>query len=74
MGDGEVKLTVTEAIQLAGALLSFAYQAGQDLAYAASDASPCCPGETLPLPTTGCDARNAARSTPGRPEIPPDAV
>jgi hypothetical protein len=48
MGDGEVKLTVTEATQLAAAPLSFAHQAGQDLAYAASDASPCYPGKALP--------------------------
>jgi len=47
--DGEVKLTATEAIQLAGVLLSFAYQGGHDLVYAAGDASPCCPGETLRL-------------------------
>ena len=55
--DGEVKLTAAEAIQLAGALLSFAYQAGQDVAYAAGDASPCCPGETLfpsQRPTVWC--------------------
>jgi len=45
--DSEVKLTATEAIQLAGALLGFANQAGQDLAYAAGAPSPCCPRETL---------------------------
>jgi hypothetical protein len=48
--DGDVKLTAAEAIQLAGALLSFAVQADQDLTYAADAPSPCCPGETL-LPT-----------------------
>jgi len=45
--DGEIKLTPAEAIRLAGALLSLACQAGHDVAYAAGDPSPCCPGEEL---------------------------
>src|SRR5580692_4214279 len=77
--NGEVKLTAAEALQLAGALVSLARQAGHDTAYARGDPSPCCPGDELtPYPIRPCGAPNAAPSRAGRLTTPrcerPDAT